>query len=583
MKAAIALFVFALIHGGFGPEAIADTLKNELKRGIDSIVSPGELSKAHRLKEINDCKKCHEYYGEIHESKCFSCHKIIQKRRESGIGYHGKKKKEQCIHCHKEHPGAAGSIIHFDKEKFDHTVADFPLEGKHKEAKCEKCHTRKRSDDGNNPAGYYLGLRHDACLDCHKDPHKGSFDQKRCDTCHTPAGWRGKELKFAHDRDTKFRLEGKHQTIECVKCHKATTKDGLLDVASFRTKHDICSDCHKDPHKGCFGQKKCDTCHVPAGWKGNELKFAHDRDARFRLEGKHQTVKCVKCHTPRTPGAALSAADFKGLKFDLCSDCHKDPHRGEIKTACPECHSAQGWRGKDLKFDHRSNIKFKLEGKHQTVKCAKCHKATTKDGLMDVASFRLKHESCPDCHKDPHRGEIKASCPECHSVQGWRGRDQKFDHRGDSKFKLEGKHQTVKCVKCHKASTKDGSLDVASFKTKHESCTNCHHGDPHKGSVVPKKCEDCHTPAGWRGKGLKFEHNRDARFRLEGKHKPLQCIKCHKATTKEGLMDVASFKIDKPEMCTACHKYKHKGTFVVACQRCHGFDSWKRQIASSPY
>jgi cytochrome b subunit of formate dehydrogenase len=498
MKAEIVLLVLTLIGSGFGIEAIGSLPKPDLKRGFESIVSPGELSQAHSIKEIDDCRKCHEYSGELPDGKCLSCHKTIQARIEARLGIHGGNK-DTCIHCHKEHPGAAGTIVNFDKEKFDHTAAAFKLEGKHKDAKCEDCHKRNMSVDGNNPAGYYVGLRFDSCLDCHKDVHAGGF-----------------------------------------------------------------------------GEKKCETCHSPAGWKNHDLKFDH-KVARFLLEGKHANVACDKCHKPQTPGAALGAAVFKDMKFGRCDDCHKDPHRGKLRAPCASCHDLQGWRGQDLKFDHSRDAKFRLEGKHESVTCAKCHKATTKDGLLDVTSFRAKHGSCSDCHKDPHRGELKAKCSTCHSVQSWRGHDLKFDHSRDAKFRLEGKHRTVTCVKCHKAAAKDGLLDVTTFRAKHGSCSDCHK-DPHRGELTAK-CSRCHTAQGWRDKNLTFDHGRDTRYRLEGKHQAARCVKCHKAAENSGLLDVASFKIDNPEMCAPCHKHKHKGNgkFVVACDYCHNFVSWTKK------
>jgi formate dehydrogenase gamma subunit len=498
MKAEIVILVLALIGGGFGIEALGDLPRPDLKRGFESIVNPGELSKAHSIKEIDNCKKCHEYSGEIPERKCLSCHKLVQARMEARLGFHGGKK-EECIHCHKEHPGAGGTIINFDKEKFDHALAAFKLEGKHKEAKCETCHKKKTSEDGNNPAGYYLGLRYDSCLDCHKDVHAGRFGEKKCETCHSVAGWKDKNLKFDHN------------------------------------------------------------------------------SAKFRLEGKHTSVTCEKCHKPQTPGAALGAAVFKGMKFDLCNDCHKDPHRGELKAKCSSCHSVQGWRGKELKFDHGRDTQYRLEGKHESVACAKCHKAKTKDGSLNVTSFRTKHETCSDCHKDPHRGELRAKCSSCHSVQGWRGKELKFDHGRDTKYRLEGKHESVKCLKCHKATTKDGLLNVASFRTKHESCSDCHK-DPHRGEIKTK-CSACHSVQSWKDMSLKFDHGRDAKYPLEGKHRSVKCIKCHKATAKDGSLDVTSFKIDKYEVCAPCHKNKHKGKFVVSCESCHSFDSWKKKAA----
>ncbi len=157
----------------------------------------------------------------------------------------------------------------------------------------------------------------------------------------------------------------------------------------------------------------------------------------------------------------------------------------------------QGWRGEHLKFDHVRNEKFRLEGKHESIKCVKCHKATTKEGLLDVTTFKLKHQSCADCHKDPHRGALRTECVACHSAQGWRGKDLKFDHGHNAKFRLEGKHLQVKCVKCHQTTTKDGLMDVASFKiSKSETCGGCHKNKHQEKFVI--SCEKCHTAASWK-------------------------------------------------------------------------------------
>ncbi len=421
MTAEIVILILVLIGGGFGVKASAKAQRLNLKRGFNSFVNPNELSNAHRIKEIDECVKCHEYSGELPDRKCLSCHKIIQARMEARLGNHGDIK-NKCIHCHKEHPGASGSIINFDTKKFDHAVAAFKLEGKHKDVKCENCHKRKISGDGNNPAGYYVGLRHDECLDCHKNIHKVSLGEK-CETCHSPAGWQGKNLKFDHT------------------------------------------------------------------------------SAKFHLEGKHTLVKCEKCHKPQTADAALGTAVFKGLNFGRCDDCHKDPHRGQLRAGCASCHSVQGWRGKELKFDHGRDAKFALEGKHTEVKCVKCHRSKPENGLLDETSFRKKHDLCSDCHKDPHRGELTAKCSACHVTRGWQGKELKFNHDRNSEYILEGKHRELRCAQCHKPKSEGAPLATAQFKLKHEVCSDCHK-NPHKKWKFSRgtTCADCHMYVSWKKK-----------------------------------------------------------------------------------
>ena len=498
MKAEAMFLVLTIALGIVGFMIFNQGRKVSLSKGFNKIIRPNELSGVHKLKEINDCNKCHSYTGELKDEKCLDCHKIIKQRREEQMGHHGKHK-GSCIECHKEHPkGLFGKIIKFDEKKFDHNLAAFKLEGKHAEVKCEKCHKRRQRTD-EDAGGYYIGVKFELCTDCHKDPHKNGLGEK-CITCHTYSGWKGKELKFDHDKDSKYKLEGKHNTVKCVDCHKPQTKEAGLMTATFRgLKYNLCADCHKDPHKNELGEK-CLTCHTYSGWKGKEVKFDHDKDSKYHLEGKHKTVKCVECHKPRPQNAALATAILRGLKYKLCDDCHKDPHKETLGEKCLSCHTYVGWKGKELKFDHDRDSKYHLEGKHKTVKCVECHKPLTKDAPLGTTVLRgLKYKLCDDCHKDPHKEALGEKCLTCHTYVGWKGKGLKFDHDKDSKYKLEGKHKNVKCHECHKA-TKESGLGSAVLKgLKYKSCADCHK-DPHKGELGAT-CDYCHNLSGWKKKG----------------------------------------------------------------------------------
>ena len=263
-------------------------------------------------------------------------------------------------------------------------------------------------------------MKFELCTDCHKDPHNNGLGSK-CETCHSAVGWKGKDLKFDHNKDSKYRLEGKHASIKCVDCHKPT-KQGSTDMSTavFKGfKYDLCTSCHKDPHNNDLGSK-CESCHNYSSWKGKDLKFDHNRDSKYRLEGKHDKIKCVDCHKPRPANAALGTAILRGLKFKLCTDCHKDPHGSELESNCLQCHNYASWKGKDVKFDHNRDSKYKLEGKHEKVKCGDCHKknpnAAPGEASFKVAKFKL----CGDCHKDPHKGVFGASCEYCHHLADWK-------------------------------------------------------------------------------------------------------------------------------------------------------------------
>ena len=88
------------------------------------------------------------------------------------------------------------------------------------------------------------------------------------------------------------------------------------------------------------------------------------------------------------------------------------------------------------------------------------------------------------------------------------------------------------------------------------SCAACH-DDIHGGQFAradqneaKTDCRRCHTPAGW--KQLAFDHNRDARFKLEGAHGRVACGGCHKAAPAAGGLMRIVYK-PLPVTCAGCH------------------------------
>ena len=291
--------------------------------------------------------------------------------------------------------------------------------------------------------------------------------------------------------------------MKCIQCHQPQQKDAALSAAVFRgLKHEHCFDCHKDPHANNLGTN-CESCHENTGWKGKDLKFDHNRDSKYMLEGKHISVKCTDCHHPKPQNALLASSVMRGLKSKFCSDCHKDPHENTLSDKCKNCHDFSGWKGKSLKFDHNRDSKFTLEGKHSAAKCADCHKPPAKDAPLATSVMRgLKSKLCSDCHKDPHSEALGEKCKDCHNYAGWKGKDLNFDHNRDSKFILEGKHISVKCIDCHKPPAKDAPLATSVMRgLKSKLCTDCHK-DPHE-NKIGGTCNYCHSFTSWKKKGAK--------------------------------------------------------------------------------
>jgi nitrate/TMAO reductase-like tetraheme cytochrome c subunit len=123
-----------------------------------------------------------------------------------------------------------------------------------------------------------------------------------------------------------------------------------------------------------------------------------------------------------------------------------------------------------------------------------------------------------------------------------------FNH-SKTDFELEGKHIRVSCRECHFDPTPENRLKQQ-FTWSSQSCTNCHK-DIHYAQFEKKgenNCTRCHVFSNWEPE--KFNHN-TARFQLDGKHKGLECIQCHKPNDElPGNYIVYKFE---DISCASCH------------------------------
>ena len=288
---------------------------------------------------------------------------------------------------------------------------------------------------------------------------------KKCESCHVDRDW--KEIRFDHDRRTKYPLLGKHADVKCDKCH--------IDKKYKKTPK-VCSACHKKDddkaHKGKYGNK-CETCHVEKDWK--EVKFNHDKQTKYPLIGKHADpkVKCASCHKGDL---------YKDkLKTD-CFSCHEkdDKHKGQEGKKCESCHNERDW--KKTSFNHNRMSKFPLLGGHALVECKKCHAAPT---------FKDAKSDCWSCHKKDddktHKQRFGTECQECHNARDWKAWD--FDH-DKTDFKLGGAHKNTGCYKCHDRPM-SGKVVLQS------SCGSCHDRDDVHNGNYGDQCQRCHDGNKW--------------------------------------------------------------------------------------
>jgi len=168
---------------------------------------------------------------------CRSCH------RDPHAGQFDRRvAAEGCTACH-----GTGS---WREVKFDHGRDSlFALTGKHAQAACGSCH--RLDADG---VVRYRPLNF-ACASCHADPHAGQFGTRGqgtdCSRCHDTREFKDVS-KFVHAPPfTTFLLTGKHQKLDCQRCHPAVQVAGTT-VRKYRPLATRCQGCHEDFHKGAF-------------------------------------------------------------------------------------------------------------------------------------------------------------------------------------------------------------------------------------------------------------------------------------------------------------------------------------------
>lgn len=497
----------------FATEVLADT--------VETALMPGQVIEGHAKWE-QDCTKCHKRFDKAAQTTlCLDCHKEVRKDVEQKQGFHGRfKEQRECKECHTEHKGRTENIAPITDQTFDHERTDFPLRGAHtdtKKVECKSCH---------KPRAKYRDAPSD-CYSCHKkdDKHKGAVGSA-CADCHTDRNW--KEIRFDHDK-TRYKLRHKHVEVSCKDCH---ANDRYKETPMN------CYSCHKkdDKHKGQEGTK-CEECHDDRSWK--KTPFDHN-GSRFPLMGKHAAVECKKCHL--TPA-------FKDAPMD-CYSCHKkdDKHKGAYGEKCERCHGESDW--KTITFDHDIRSMYPLRGRHVMMKCESCHKGHLYKDKTPV--------DCNACHKkeDKHKGNFGEQCERCHTERGWKV--LLFEHDRDTMYLLKGRHRMTKCESCHREHL---------YKDKTPSnCYACHKNDDiHKGRFS-ETCERCHTERDW--KVLLFDHDRDTKYSLLGKHRIATCERCH-----TGLL----YKDKTPIACYGCHKNEdvHRRRLGTQCQDCHNARDWK--------
>jgi hypothetical protein len=183
------------------------------------------------------CDKCHKGGARLKRrrfARCADCHRDVHRGQ-----FAKRKHKGRCEHCHNEEgfKPAAFTVA-------SHNKGRFRLTGAHKAQPCIACH-KEELDRQGKPFRRYV-MSNIRCRACHDDVHGGQFrkngPRKGCNSCHVATEWR--KVVFDHNRNSTFKLEGKHANVRCSGCHKkARTKQGLL--VRYRPINHACKTCHE--------------------------------------------------------------------------------------------------------------------------------------------------------------------------------------------------------------------------------------------------------------------------------------------------------------------------------------------------
>jgi len=312
-----------------------------------------------------------------------------------------------------------------------------------------------------------------------------------CDNCHNPDGWTPlrAHVAFDHNRQTHFRLDGKHLQSPCSSCH--------LDLRFDEPRASVteCESCHVDVHQGHMASP-CITCHTTASFTEITGLTIHAATS-FPLDGAHMQLSCESCHV-NDRGGAFTTLDTQ------CISCHQADYNGaasinhqdaRFPETCEQCHNSLAWAGGTL-FDHVvASNGFNLVGAHQDARCQSCHVMPARTLIFNPSS----DTDCLACHQNEYNQEHAGSgfpteCLACHDQVDWRGatfadHDAQFfpifsgPHRGKWQndcatcHNVPNSFQTSTCFSCHEhaqSQMDDKHREVSGYAYETTACLSCH-------------------------------------------------------------------------------------------------------------
>ncbi|MCK5470400.1 MAG: cytochrome c family protein [Cyclobacteriaceae bacterium] len=291
-------------------------------------------------------------------------------------------------------------------------------------------------------------------------------------------------------------------------------------------------------------------------------------NAHAELEG---IMNCTECHIL---GGKISN--------DKCLDCHKelksriDQKKGfhtsdEVNNKdCASCHSDHHGRKFEMirfnedDFEHQLTG-YDLTGQHKKIDCRECHKPDlikNVDLKKNTNTFLGLEQECLSCHEDIHQKTLSQDCASCHTTEAF-SPPGNFNHN-KADFALVGQHRDVACIECHRMEKRNGKDFQRFVDIEFQNCTACHE-DVHD-NKFGRNCTECHSEESFKvASSLRNFNHQMTGFELQGKHRSVDCKKCH----------VANFTSPLPHnTCASCHQDYHEMQFAINraspdCAECH--------------
>lgn len=226
--------------------------------------------------------------------------------------------------------------------------------------------------------------------------------------------------------------------------------------------------------------------------------------------------------------------------------------------------------------------------RHDDNRCLECHKEIGgREARGAGYHARVSGRACAECHRE-HRGANT-------SLIVWSPSKTAFNHALTG-WPLVGAHKKNSCAKCHdrdpRRMTDDAAKELKDVLAKGREtflglgteCTTCHF-DEHR-NQEGDRCQKCHTPAEPWKSAPGFNHNKDARFPLTGRHRRVACAGCHAEDTDDAPASASAFPPPRDATflqtkgiafasCVNCHDDPHRGQFGKKCSQCHVTDGWR--------